>query len=160
MVPAKEKKAMKFRLSILSGALIALAMVTASFGMAQMGQGMGQGMRMGAYDASSVVTVKGTIQDVQEGTMQRGQKSNTGHMGTHLVLKTDKETLTVMVGPSAFLTEKNFSFAKDDQIEVTGSKVKYGDSDAIIAREIKKGDKVLTLRDEKGVPLWSTGRRR
>jgi DNA/RNA endonuclease YhcR with UshA esterase domain len=66
----------------------------------------------------------------------------------------------VLVGPSSFLQEKNFSFAKGDQIEVTGSKVKYGTSDAIIAREIKKGDKVLTLRNEKGVPEWSMGRQR
>ena len=48
----------------------------------------------------------------------------------------------------------NFALAKDDQIEVTGSRVKYGDSDAIIAREIRKGSTVLTLRDEKGIPEW------
>ena len=27
--------------------------------------------------------------------------------------------------------------------------------DVVIAREIKKGDQVLTLRDAKGFPLWS-----
>jgi hypothetical protein len=42
---------------------------------------------------------------------------------------------------------------------VTGSKVKYDGGDALVAREIKKGDKVLTLRDEKGNPAWSMGRR-
>lgn len=78
--------------------------------------------------------------------------------GTHLVLNTNKESLIVLVGPSSFLTEKSFSFAKGEQIEVTGSKIKYGGSDAIIAREIKKGDQVLTLRDDNGVPEWSGGR--
>ena len=89
---------------------------------------------------------------------QMGQMQGMGHMGLHLVLKTDKETLTVLVGPSSFVKEKNFTFAKGDQVEVTGSKVKYNDTDAVIARAIKKGDKTLTLRDEKGVPEWSKGR--
>jgi hypothetical protein len=30
---------------------------------------------------------------------------------------------------------------------------------ALIAREIKKGDKTMTLRDENGRPLWSGGMR-
>ncbi|HSM87043.1 MAG TPA: hypothetical protein VLT16_12870, partial [Candidatus Limnocylindrales bacterium] len=106
--------------------------------------------------------MKGTVEEVQEGMMQRGQKTQTGmgHMGTHLVLKTEKETLSVFVGPSSFLQQKNFSLEKGDQIEVTGSKVKQGESDVIIAREIKKGDNTITLRDESGVPAWSGGRRK
>jgi hypothetical protein len=136
----------------------------APFALAQMGmrQGMSQGMHMPVYDPSTVVTVKGTIQDVQEGMMQSGQMgdmSRMNHMGTHLVLKADDKTCTVLVGPASFVKEKNFAFTKGDQIEVTGSKVKYGGSDALVAREIKKGDKVLTLRDEKGTPEWSMGRR-
>lgn len=166
---------MKTRFYLIYSALIVVAVVLViPSAFAQMGQGMsqgtghGQGMGpamgqgMGHYDPSRVITVKGVVQDVQEGTMQRGQKgqpSGMGGMGTHLVIKTDKESLTVLVGPSSFLAQKNFSFAKGDQIEITGSKVKFGGSDAIIAREIKKGDKTLTLRDEKGVPEWSMGKR-
>jgi DNA/RNA endonuclease YhcR with UshA esterase domain len=81
-------------------------------------------------------------------------------MGLHLTLKTDTGSLNVLVGPARFVKEKNFTFVKSDQLEVTGSKVKFNGSDAIIAREIKKGDKTLTLRDEKGVPAWPMGRRR
>jgi hypothetical protein len=36
-------------------------------------------------------------------------------------------------------------------IDVTGSKVKYNNTDAVMAGEIKKGDKTLTLWDEKGI---------
>ncbi|MGB8493234.1 MAG: hypothetical protein WCE53_02425 [Candidatus Acidiferrum sp.] len=131
--------------------------------LAQMGTGggMGQGMHMPKYDPSTVATVKRTVEEVQEGMMQfeqMGQMKGMDHMGLHLILKTDKESLTVLVGPSGFVKEKNFAFAKGDQIEVTGSKVKYNNTDVIIAREIKKGDKTLTLRDEKGIPEWSRGR--
>jgi len=124
-------------------------------GQQQMGQSMGQGqMGMSHYDPSTVVTIKGTVQEVQQGTAPAGHQQM-GGMGVHLVLKTDKETQTVLVGPQSFLTQKNFSLSNGDQIEVTGSKVKYGSSEAIIAREIKKGDKTLTLRNEQGIPEWS-----
>jgi hypothetical protein len=127
-----------------------------------MGGGMGQGMHMPKYDRATAVIVQGTVQEVQEGMMQSGQNGQMqgmGHMGLHLVLKTNKETLMVFVGPSSFVKEKNFTFAKGDQIEVAGSKVKYDDSVALIAREIKKEGKTLTLRDENGVPAWSMGSR-
>lgn len=91
---------------------------------------------------------------------QMGQMKGMEHMGMHLVVKTESETLTVLIGPSSFVKEKNFTFAKGDQIEVTGSKVKYDDKDAVIARDIKKGDKTLTLRNEKGIPEWSMGHQR
>lgn len=153
---------MKSRFQLLYGLLLALAAILViPSGLAQMSQGQGQGMGMANYDPSSVITVKGAVQEVQENTMHHGQKdqmSGMGQMGTHLVIKTDNETLYVMVGPSSFLQQKNVTFAKGDQIEVTGSKVKFGGSETIIAREIKKGDKVLTLRNEKGVPEWSMGR--
>ena len=125
--------------------------------------GMGQGMHMPKYDPTTVITIKGTVEEVQEGMMQSGQMSQMkgmGHMGMHLIVKTESESLTVLVGPSSFVKEKNFTFAKGDQIEVTGSKVKYDDKDAVIARDIKKGDKTLTLRNEKGIPEWSMGHQR
>jgi hypothetical protein len=148
---------------------IALALVSAiflfpalAFGQmgGGMGQGMGQGMRMmPKYDPATVVTVKGTVQEVQEGMMQ-SQMTHRRGMGLHLTLKTDTGSLNVLVGPARFVKEKNFAFVKGDQLEVTGSKVKFNGNDAIIAREIKKGDKTLTLRDEKGVPAWPMGRGR
>lgn len=81
-----------------------------------------------------------------------------GWNGTHLVVKFDAETLPVHVGPSAYVEQKGFSFAQGDQIEVTGSKIKFEGNDVIVAREIKKGDMVLTLRNKQGIPAWSRGR--
>jgi DNA polymerase III alpha subunit len=116
---------------------------------------LAQGPRKGTrnYDPSTEMTVTGTVEEVQQ------QQGKHGWNGTHVVLKTDAENIEVHVGPSSYLTEKQFSFAKGDQIEVVGSKVKLGTNDVLIAREITKDSNKLVLRNAQGIPLWSRGRR-
>ena len=101
------------------------------------------------YDPKTETKVTGTVEDVQQ------QNHGGWGTGTHLTLRTDSETLDVHVGPSQYVVSKQFSFAKGDRIEVLGSKVKIGTADALIAREITKGDKTLALRNAQGIPLWS-----
>lgn len=136
----------------LAAVLLFLAGPPVAFAQAGMGQG-----RPGAryYNPSTEVTVKGTVEQVREVTGRRR-----GWNGTHLTLRTAKETFDVHLGPSSFLAEKGFKFAKGDQIEVTGSKVKYNGAEALIARQVKKEGKTLVLRDARGIPEWSRGRRR
>lgn len=132
------------------------------FAVAQMpmaGQMQGRGPMMGgaapAYNTATEVTLKGSVEAVK----QIGGMQSQG--GTHLTLKTETETMDVHVGPSWFLQQKKMSFAKGDQVEVTGSRVKFGTEDALLAREIKKGDQTLTLRNAQGIPAWAgLGRRR
>jgi hypothetical protein len=112
----------------------------------------GQGSGMPRYDTSTEVVVRGTVGKVE---------SHTGRMGwagTHLVVRFDAETLTVHVGPSSYLAQQGFSFAEGDQIEVTGSKVRFEGGDVLVAREIRVGDKSLTLRNRQGIPAWSRSR--
>jgi hypothetical protein len=47
------------------------------------------------------------------------------------------------------------SFRKGDEIALTGSKVKQGEADLVLVREVVKGADTLVLRDEKGNPIWS-----
>ncbi len=116
----------------------------------------GQGPRQGTpnYDPKTVTTVSGTVAKV---TQQTGPR---GWAGTHLTLQTKDGALDVHLGPTSFISQQGFQFAEGDQIEVTGSKVTYQNAPAIIAREVKKDGKVLTLRDEQGYPKWSRGRQR
>jgi hypothetical protein len=107
-----------------------------------------------AYDTATEVTLKGSVEAVNQIT---GPQS---WGGTHLSLKTEKEAIDVHVGPSWFLAQNKMSFAKGDQVEVTGSRVKFGDKDALIAREVKKGGATLTLRNAQGIPAWSGGHHR
>jgi len=76
------------------------------------------------------------------------------------MLKTDRGTFDLQIGPSSFAAKEHLTLAKGDQIEVVGSQVTDDGADAIIARTVKKGDKTTVLRNSKGIPLWSGGSRR
>ena len=149
--------------ALVSLAVIALYIPQPIVGQMGSGSGPGRSMRGPLYDPSTETTVKGTVKEVQQLTGKpipgsSGTMSGTcprGWSGTHLALTTDQGTLTVHVGPTAYLTSKNFSISKGDALIITGSKVQYQGSDFLIAREITKGGQVLTLRDTKGFPLWS-----
>jgi hypothetical protein len=69
-------------------------------------------------------------------------------------LKTDKETIPVFLGPAWYIEEQRIKFEAKDKIEVKGSRMSIQEQPTIIAQEVKKGDKVLRLRDDKGAPLW------
>jgi len=79
--------------------------------------------------------------------------------GVHLTLKTDKETISVHLGPSWFIERLDARIEKGDTIEVKGARVTVGGKPAIIAVEMKKGDSLLKLRDDAGVPAWAGWRR-
>jgi hypothetical protein len=79
--------------------------------------------------------------------------------GLHLVLSTASGPIDVHVGPAWFVSSKNVTFAKGDVLIVAGSSGAARGADMVIAREIRKGDQVLTLRDARGIPLWA-GRNR
>ncbi len=116
-------------------------------------QGPGtRGMGFGPYNTATETTVTGTVQAVQQhpGAGGRG-------VGTHLLLKTKDSTLDVHVGPSWWVDKQAVKFAEGDTVEVTGSMLKT--NDGMLAKEIKKGDKTLSLRNPAGRPLWA-GRNR
>jgi hypothetical protein len=117
-------------------------------------QQKGRGMMM--YNTGSETTIKGTVESLDQGNQGMMMKMGMG-MGTHLTVKTAEGDVQVMLGPTRFITDKGFSFAKGDQVEVTGSKVNMGGSDYFMAREVVKDGKTLTLRDKGGRPEWSGG---
>jgi hypothetical protein len=106
------------------------------------------------YNPKTVETLQGKVLSVEK-TSPPAQR---GH-GVHLMLQTDKETIEVHLGPAGYLEKQTMQIAANDTITVTGSRVMMDGKPAIIAGQIKKGDEVLKLRDENGVPAWSAGRR-
>jgi hypothetical protein len=104
---------------------------------------------MPKYDASKEVKVKGSIEDIKEMTMGKGE------VGVHLMVKTATETIEVRLCPSGYLKDFEFALAKGQQVEVTGSKVKVEEKDVILAREVVQGNNTLTLRDKQGSPVWT-----
>jgi len=105
------------------------------------------------YDPAKEITIHGTVHEVL--TAQPG-----GITGIHLKVTSSDKIFDVRLGPAWFLEQKQFTFAVGDQIDVTGATISTKTGDALIAREVKKADSVLVLRDAKGFPTWSRGRRR
>ena len=105
------------------------------------------------YDPQTVETVNGEVVGVSEAPPLKGMSN-----GVHLKLKTDKETLSVHLGPSWYIMNQDTRIDLKDKIEVTGSRVTFDGMPAIIAAEVKKGDEILRLRDD-GYPRWSGWRR-
>jgi hypothetical protein len=77
-------------------------------------------------------------------------------VGVQILLKTGGETVPVHLGPVWFMKKQKCEVAPGDEIEVTGSRVESDGKPVIMASEVKKGDKTLKLRDEKGVPVWGS----
>ena len=103
------------------------------------------------WDANALTTVSGEVVAVEQYTPGRGGSS----YGLRFTLKTDKETLPVILGPAWYVEQEHFAVAAKDQVEVKGSRLSIQGQPTLIAQEVKKGDKVLRLRDDKGVPLWT-----
>ena len=105
-------------------------------------------------DPKTVETVRGEVISVDKIVPKKGMS-----YGLHAVLKTDMEEISVHIGPGWYLEKQEFKLAKGDTIEVKGSRITYKEKPAIIAAEVKKGNALLKLRDENGVPVWSARRR-
>ncbi len=101
------------------------------------------------YDAHTETKMKGTVEEVK--LPPKGSEKEVAH----LLVKTGADTADVYLCPKSFLDDMGVSFSKGDEIALTGSKVKQGESDLILAREVVKGTDTLVLRDEKGNPIWS-----
>ena len=120
------------------------------------GGGWGAGGQYGRmYDPKTVQTVTGEVVSVETFTPASGMSS-----GVHLQVKTATETNSVHLGPSWYLDNQDVQIKAKDNIEVTGSRITFEGKPAIIAAEVKKGDEVLKLRDQNGVPFWAGWRRR
>jgi hypothetical protein len=131
-----------------------LSLLMAISGWAQTGMGPGgggSGVHYGTmWDGNSVTTLSGEVAAVEQYTPGRGGSS----YGLRFTLKTDKETVPIVLGPAWYVEQQHFAVAAKDQVEVKGSRLSIQGQPTIIAQEVKKGDKVLRLRDDKGAPLW------
>jgi hypothetical protein len=101
------------------------------------------------YDAHTETRMKGTVEEVK--LPSKGSEKEV----VHLLVKTGTDTVDAYLCPKSFLDDMGVSFSKGDEIALTGSKVKQGEADLILAREVVKGNDTLDLRDEKGNPVWS-----
>jgi hypothetical protein len=75
-----------------------------------------------------------------------------------LAVRTDRETLPIILGPAWYGDQQHFAVAPEDQVEIKGSRLSIQEQPTIIAAEVKRGNQILKLRNDNGIPLWAGAR--
>jgi hypothetical protein len=101
------------------------------------------------YDLHTEIKMKGTVDEVK--LPAKGNEKEV----VHLLLKNGEEIVDLYFCPKSFMDDMGVSVSKGEELAFTGSKVKFGGADLVLAREVVKGTETLVLRDEKGNPVWS-----
>lgn len=117
-----------------------------------MGMGMGGGMGPRMYNPQTVTTVKGTVEKLEE--LNMGHGGGMGMQFRELLLKTDKGSILVHLGPSQYIDQQKFAVKAGDTLEVTGSQVTLNNQPAIIAKDVTVNGQTMKLRDDQGIPAW------
>ncbi len=100
------------------------------------------------YDPATVVNLQGYVDDIHE------NRDSESLRGLYLIVKTDTETVNVYLGPADFIRKFEISFRRGDQVQLAGSKVRYGGAWLVLAREVRRDASTLYLRDKEGRPYW------
>jgi len=106
------------------------------------------------YDPASVVDVEATVLEVRD-----APQNKTSAKGIFLLVKTERETIDVYVGPADFLKDFDIVFARGDRVQIIGSRVRSGEGYLILAREVRRRERTLYLRTRNGEPNWPTPKR-
>jgi hypothetical protein len=101
------------------------------------------------YDLKTVETIGGKVLSIEKTTPAKRR----GYW-VDLVLQTEKETIAVQLGPAWYIDKQATRIEPNDTITVTGSRVTMDGKPAIIAADVTKGNELLKVRDNNGIPLW------
>ena len=93
--------------------------------------------------------IKGTIEEVK--LPPKGSEKEI----VHLLVKNGTDSVDVYLCPKSFFDDMGMDLSKGDGITLTGSKVKQGEAEFVLAREVVKGNNTFVLRDAKGDPVWN-----
>ncbi|NPV04131.1 MAG: DNA-binding protein [Syntrophaceae bacterium] len=102
------------------------------------------------YNPANVETLSGEVVSIDKTVPMKRMD-----YGVALVVKTEKETIPVHLGPGWFIERIEKPFAVGDKVEVKGVRGTFLGKPAIMAAEVKRGADVLVLRDANGVPAWA-----
>ena len=101
------------------------------------------------YDLQTETKIKGTIEEVK--LPPKGSEKEI----VHLLVKNGTDSVDVYLCPKSFFDDIGMDFSKGDGITLTGSKVKQGEAEFVLARDVVKGNNTFVLRDAKGDPVWN-----
>jgi DNA/RNA endonuclease YhcR with UshA esterase domain len=112
-------------------------------------QAQARGAGVPKYDVAAEAKFKGVVEEVKD-----RECPISGGMGSHFMIKVDGKLMEVHIAPSKFVKSYEVAFQKGDIVEITGMKVEFQGVDAILAREIKRGNDDFVFRDPQGKPIW------
>ena len=104
------------------------------------------------YDLRTETKMKATVEEVK--LPPKGSEKEVAY----LLVKGETDSVDVYLCPKSFFDDMGMSFNKGDEVALTGSRVKHGEADIVLAREVVKGNDTFVLRDEKGNPVWTSQR--
>ncbi len=103
----------------------------------------------GMYNLNTVETIRGTVVSSNTFVPMNGMSQ-----GIQLLVKTEDQTVPVHLGPLWYLDNQGFQINSGDKIEVKGSQINWAGNSIIMAAELRRGNQVLELRDNNGIPRW------
>ena len=104
------------------------------------------------YDLHTETKMKATVEEVK--LPPKGSEKEVAY----LLVKIETDSVDVYLCPKSFFDDMGMSFSKGDEVALTGSKVKRGEADLVLARELVRGNDTFVLRDDKGTPVWGSQR--
>ncbi len=101
------------------------------------------------YDPATEVSILAIVTEVRE--VPHGNPLS----GIHLSVRTESQVFDAHLGPAEFVRQFEITFAKGDEVRVTGSKVKTTNGNRVIlVRQVRKDQATLSCRRAKGEPNW------
>lgn len=104
------------------------------------------------YDPSGEVTVSGVADGIETFAVPDGQVISL------LNVTVEGKPLVIILGPQRWFSEQRFSVEKGTAVQVTGlTGRRVNSKPAMLPRLVKAGSRTLTVRNEKGLPVWEAG---
>jgi sporulation protein YlmC with PRC-barrel domain len=101
------------------------------------------------FDSGTRETITGKVTSVDHFTMN--------NMAEGVQLRIDannNQNVIVHLGPAWFIDHQQAEFKSGDQVQVSGSRVNVDGRNVIMAIYVRRSDRVMTLRDSDGTPVW------
>ena len=98
---------------------------------------------------SNQETVSGEVMSIDTVTPFRGMDS-----GIKFVMETEREDIDVHLGPAWFILYQDMILKVKDDVEVYGCRTMIDGKKVIMASKLVRGNKMLLLRDDDGIPYW------
>jgi hypothetical protein len=108
----------------------------------------------GYYDRRRETTFSGTVTGKTKG-QPRG-----GVQGMSIMVKTGRVQREVELGPAWYVGRQSAAINLGEKVRVTGVPLRVGRQNVFLARQIRRGNNILALRDAMGMPYWDARRTR